>query len=108
MTAPTYEKLQAPTSGTRVTVDDNGRWNIPDDPIVCLLRGAGIGAAVNNAPGITACAVKVLDAAVQKAYGGKKRLVWFDVHAGDAARALYYPQVKDEQVGSLSEEEQRQ
>src|SRR4051794_9502298 len=107
MTAPTYEKLTAPTAGTRVTVDGNGKWNIPDDPIVCLLRGDGIGADVGGAPGITTCAVKVLDAAVQKAYGGKRKLVWFDVHAGDVARAMYYPQVKDEQVGSLPEEEQR-
>src|SRR6266403_4163239 len=74
------------------------------DPLLC---GDGIGQDVGAAPGITTCAVKVLDAAVQKAYGGKKRIAWFDVHAGDVARALYYPQVKDEQVSSLSEDEQR-
>jgi isocitrate dehydrogenase len=108
MTAPTYDKLTPPTSGTRITVDGKGRWNIPDDPIVCLLRGDGIGQDVGGAPGITTCAVKVLNAAVQKAYGGKKRIAWFDVHAGDVARAMYYPQVKDEQVNSLSEEQQRQ
>src|SRR5437763_2831975 len=106
MTAPTYEKLKAPTQGTRVTVDAKGRWHIPDDPIVCLLRGDGIGADVGAAPGITTCAARVLDAAVAKAYKGKRKLHWFDVHAGDAARALYYPQVKDEQVGALSEDEQ--
>src|SRR5438552_7741530 len=108
MTAPTYEKLTPPKSGARVTVDTNGRWQIPDDPIVCLLRGDGIGADVGAAPGITACAVKVLDAAVAKAYGGKRTIHWFDVHAGDAARSLYYPAVKDAEVGSLSEDEQRQ
>jgi isocitrate dehydrogenase len=108
MTAPTYDKLTPPSSGTRITVDGKGRWNIPDDPIVCLLRGDGIGQDVGGAPGITTCAVKVLDAAVQKAYGGKKRLAWLDVHAGDVARAMYFPQVKDEQVNSLSEEQQRQ
>jgi isocitrate dehydrogenase len=107
MTAPTYEKLTPPTAGTRVTVGGDGKWNIPDDPIVCLLRGDGIGRDVGGAPGITTCAVGVLDAAVRKAYGGKRRIHWFDVHAGDAARELYYPQVKDEQVASLSEEEQR-
>jgi isocitrate dehydrogenase len=107
MTAPTYEKLTPPTHGTRVTVDGNGRWQIPDDPIVCLLRGDGIGADVGQVPGITTCAARVLDAAVAKAYQGKRRIHWFDVHAGDAARALYYPQVKDEQVASLSEDEQR-
>ena len=108
MTAPTYEKLTPPSQGTRVTVDANGRWNIPDDPIVCLLRGDGIGRDVGDAPGITTCAVRVLDAAVEKAYGGKRRIHWFDVHAGDVAREMYYPQVKDEQVGALSEEQQRQ
>jgi isocitrate dehydrogenase len=107
MAAPTYEKLTPPQQGTRVTVDANGRWNIPDDPIVCLMRGDGIGRDVGAAPGITTCAVRVLDAAVTKAYKGKRRLHWFDVHAGDEARALYFPQVKDEQVGSLSEDEQR-
>ena len=91
MTAPTYEKLTAPKPGTRVTVDANGKWNIPDDPIVCLLRGDGIGQDVGSVPGITTCAVKVLDAAVAKAYGGKRKIHWFDVHAGDVARELYYP-----------------
>jgi isocitrate dehydrogenase len=105
--APTYEKLKAPTTGSRVTVDGSGKWHFPDDPIVCLLRGDGIGADVGGAPGISACAVKVLDAAVARAYAGKRKIVWFDVHAGDAARSLYFPQVKDEQVGTLSEDEQR-
>jgi isocitrate dehydrogenase len=106
--APTYDKLTPPSSGTRVTIDGNGRWNIPDDPIVCLLRGDGIGLDAGHAPGITTCAVRVLDAAVRKAYGGKRNIVWFDVHAGDVARSLYFPQVKDEQVNTLTEEQQRQ
>jgi isocitrate dehydrogenase len=62
---------------------------------------------VGGVPGITTCAVKVLDAAVQKAYGGKKKIVWFDVHAGDVAREMYYPQIKDEQINTLGEDEQR-
>jgi isocitrate dehydrogenase len=107
MTAPTYEKLSPPKQGTRVTVDAGGRWHIRDDPIVCLLRGDGIGRDAGGAPGITTCAARVLDAAVARAFGGKRRIHWFDVHAGDVARQLYYPQVKDEQVNSLSEDEQR-
>jgi isocitrate dehydrogenase len=108
MTAPSYEKLTAPKQGSRVTVDANGKWRIPDDPIVCLMRGDGIGRDVGSAPGITTCAARVLDAAIAKVYKGKRKISWFDVHAGDCARELYYPQVKDEQVGALSEEEQRQ
>jgi isocitrate dehydrogenase len=107
MSAPTYEKLTAPKQGTRVTVDANGKWKIPDDPIACLLKGDGIGQDVGGVPGITTCAVKVLDAAVEKAYKGKRKIHWFDIHAGDVARGMYCPQVKDEQVNSLSEDEQR-
>jgi isocitrate dehydrogenase len=107
MTVPSYEKLSPPRNGTRATIGANGKWHIPDDPIVCLLRGDGIGRDVGGVPGITTCAVRVLDAAVQKAYAGKRRLHWFDVHAGDVARELYYPKVQDEQVNTLSEEEQR-
>jgi isocitrate dehydrogenase len=106
MTAPKFDKLSPPATGTRA-VNENGTWKMPDDPIVCLLRGDGIGADVNGVPGITTVAVKVLDAAVKKAYGGKRKLAWFDVLAGDAARSLYNPNVKDEAVGTLSEEEQR-
>jgi isocitrate dehydrogenase len=107
MTAPTYEKLTPAKSGTRVTVDAGGKWNIPNDPIVCLLRGDGIGRDVGGAPGITTCAVRVLDAAVAKTFQGKRKIHWFDIHAGDVARGMYYPQVKDEEVSSLGEEDQR-
>jgi isocitrate dehydrogenase len=106
MTAPTYDKLTAPKEGTRASVD-GGKWKFPDDPIVCLLRGDGIGMDVGDVPGITTCAVKVLDAAVKKAYGGKRKLVWFDIHAGDVARKMYRPEVKDEQIATLGEEDQR-
>jgi isocitrate dehydrogenase len=106
MSAPTYEKLKAPPTGTRVTVE-GGKWKFPDDPIVCLLRGDGIGQDVGGLPGITTCAVKVLDAAVEKAYKGKRKLVWFDVHAGDVARSLYNPGISDDQVKALDEEGQR-
>jgi isocitrate dehydrogenase len=107
MSAPTYQKLTPPKQGSRVSIDAAGKWTIPDDPIVCLMRGDGIGRDVGTTPGITTCAVKVLDAAVAKAYGGKRRIHWFDVHAGDVAREMYNPQVKDEQVQTLSEDDQR-
>ena len=54
MSAPAYEKLAAPKTGTRITVDANGQWAMPDDPIVCLLKGDGIGADAGGAPGINA------------------------------------------------------
>ena len=106
MAGPTYDKLSPPKEGTRASVD-RGKWKFPDDPIVCLLRGDGIGMDVGEVPGITKCAVKVLDAAVKKAYGGKRKIVWFDIHAGDVARKLYRPEVTDEQIPALGEEDQR-
>jgi isocitrate dehydrogenase len=107
MAAPTFLKVSPPKQGSRISVDVSG-WHVPDDPIICLIRGDGIGRDVGNVPGITTCAVRVLDAAVTKAYQGKRRIRWFDVHAGDVARALYFPEVKDEQVGALGEDRQRQ
>ncbi len=111
MAAPTYEKVSPPERGTRIEVGAGGKWHIPDDPIVCLIRGDGIGRDVGQGaaqvPGITTCAVKVLDAAVQRAYGSRRKIHWFDVHAGDVARQLYSPQTKDEAVGTLSEDDQR-
>lgn len=107
MTAPTYQKLTAPTAGTRVT-HAGGKWTIPNDPVVVLIKGDGIGADVGGVPGITTAAVKVLDAAVQKAYGGKKKIVWFEAHAGDEARKRYNPDVTDDQLKALDEAGQRQ
>jgi isocitrate dehydrogenase len=107
MTAPTYEKLTPPKTGTRITLDSKGNWQVPDDPIICLMRGDGIGRDVGGVPGITSCAVKVLDAAIAQIYKGKKKIHWFDIHAGDVAREMYFPLIKDEQVGALGEEDQR-
>ncbi|HEX4607007.1 MAG TPA: isocitrate/isopropylmalate family dehydrogenase, partial [Urbifossiella sp.] len=106
MTAPAYDQLTAPTTGTRVAYQ-NGTWNIPNDPVVVLIKGDGIGADVGGVPGITTAAVKVLDAAVQKAYGGKKKVVWFEAHAGDEARKRYSPNLKDDELKALPEDGQR-
>jgi isocitrate dehydrogenase len=107
-TPPSYDKLTPPPAGNRVTLGADGKWQVPDDPVVVLIRGDGIGADVNGVPGITTCAVQVLDAAVKQAYGGKKKIAWFDAYAGDVARNLYHPGLTDEQVKALDEAGQRQ
>ncbi len=115
MSTPTFEKLTPPTTGTRVDIDSAGRWKIPDDPIICLMRGDGIGQDVGTVPGITTCAVRVLDAAVKKAFGGKRKIVWFDIHAGDVAREMYHPEYtamsedqRKQKINALGEDQQRQ
>ena len=77
-----YEKLVPPTTGTPITKDGD-RLNVPNDPIIPFIRGDGIGPDIWNA------AEKVLSAAVEKAYGGEKRIVWFEIFAGDGAVREY-------------------
>lgn len=77
-----YEKLKAPTSGEKITFK-NGEPQVPDNPIVPFIRGDGTGIDIWPAT------QKVLDAAVEKAYNGKKKINWFKVYAGDEACDLY-------------------
>src|SRR5918995_316038 len=68
----------APPPGEKITRTD--KLNVPDRPIIPFIRGDGTG------PDIWAASERVLDAAVEKAYGGKKKIVWFEVFAGQAAK----------------------
>ena len=63
-------------SGEKISIE-NGKLNVPDNPIIPFVRGDGTG------PDIWASSVRVMDAAVAKAYGGKKQIAWMDVFAGD-------------------------
>lgn len=65
-------------SGTKITIS-NGKLNVPNDPILPFIEGDGIG------PDIWAAASRVLDAAVEKAYNGEKKIVWKEVLAGQKA-----------------------
>ena len=77
---PTFKDLTPPPDGTAVTKKD-GRLVVPDDPIIPFIEGDGTG------PDIWRASVRVFDAAVRTAYDGKKRIVWFEVFAGDKAKA---------------------
>src|SRR2546429_1003624 len=78
---PNFSSLKPPTSGIPITRRD-GRLIVPDDPIVPYIEGDGTG------PDIWRASVRVFDAAVKKAYGGKRRLSWFEVFAGEKAKSL--------------------
>jgi isocitrate dehydrogenase len=65
-------------SGNRISID-NGKLQVPDQPVIPFIEGDGIG------PDIWAAAVRVLDAAVEKAYGGSKKIEWKEVYAGEKA-----------------------
>jgi isocitrate dehydrogenase len=73
---PTFSDLKPPSDGTAIT-RQGGRLIVPDDPIIPYIEGDGTG------PDIWRASVRVLDAAVQKAYAGKRKLVWMEVYAGE-------------------------
>src|SRR6267378_1239251 len=69
----------APPSGEKISIDQ-GRLTVPDRPIIPFIRGDGTG------PDIWAASVRVFDAAIEKAFGGKKKIAWFEVLAGQTAK----------------------
>ena len=80
--AKKFKMITPPTDGERITVVDK-KLNIPDNPIIPVIEGDGIGRDIMKATR------RVVDAAVRKAYGGKRRIVWFDVYAGEKANEKY-------------------
>jgi isocitrate dehydrogenase len=79
---PQFKNLTAPTQGERITIQD-GKLNVPNNPVIPYIEGDGTG------PDIWKSSVAVLDAAVQKAYGGKKKITWFEVYAGEKSFNKY-------------------
>ncbi|MFP4411855.1 NADP-dependent isocitrate dehydrogenase [Coleofasciculus sp.] len=77
-----YEKITPPDTGSRITFED-GKPIVPDDPIIPFIRGDGTGVDIWPAT------QKVIDAAVQTAYGGKRNITWFKIYAGDEACDKY-------------------
>src|SRR6476659_441547 len=78
---PNFHSLKPPTSGTSIS-RKNGQLVVPDDPIIPYIEGDGTG------PDIWRASVRVFDASVQKAFGGKRRLEWFEILAGEKAKNL--------------------
>jgi len=77
-----FNKITPPESGQKITLKD-GKLCVPDHPIVTFIEGDGIG------PDIWAAAQRVLDVAVMKAYGGRRRIAWLEVFAGEKANEVY-------------------
>ncbi len=77
-----FDKLKVPSEGERITIQGD-QLVIPDKPIIPYIEGDGIGSD------ITPTMRKVLDTAVEHAYKGKKKIIWFEIFAGDKAQNLY-------------------
>jgi isocitrate dehydrogenase len=78
-----YDKLTPPTQGEKITANPDGSVTVPDQPIIPYIEGDGIGVD------ITPAMQDVVNAAVQKAYGGKRKIHWFEIYAGEKAVARY-------------------
>jgi isocitrate dehydrogenase len=85
-------KFEGPKSGEPVTMSSSGTLSVPDQPILPFIEGDGTG------PDIWRASQAVLDAAVAKAYGGKKKIAWYEVYAGEKAKKLFDTWLPDETV----------
>src|SRR6476661_9707341 len=79
-----------PTGSDSITVHGDGRLEVPDHPIIPFIEGDGTG------PDIWRASVRVLDAAVEKEFGGKKKIAWTEVYAGGKSKTLFDSWLPDE------------
>jgi isocitrate dehydrogenase len=92
-----FEKYEMPTHGEKITVDSTGKLNVPDNPIIPFIEGDGTGPDIWNA------AVRVLDAAVEKAYKGQKKIAWYEVYAGEKAFNKYGEWLPNDTLKAINE-----
>jgi isocitrate dehydrogenase len=92
-----YRYAKVPDDGTRIGSDDDGNLTVPDDPIIPFIEGDGIG------PDIWAATRRVVDAAVEKASGGDRRIVWMEILAGEKAYDASGEWLPEETVEALRE-----
>ncbi|MBO5792069.1 MAG: NADP-dependent isocitrate dehydrogenase, partial [Lentisphaeria bacterium] len=93
-----YDKIKVP-AGDKITIDKNGKLQVSENPVVGFIEGDGIG------PDITGGAMHIWNAAVEKAYGGKRKISWMELYAGEKANAVYGKPVwlPEETVEAVSE-----
>ncbi|MCK5639673.1 MAG: NADP-dependent isocitrate dehydrogenase, partial [Gammaproteobacteria bacterium] len=79
----TYDKIQVPTDGEKITANADNSLNVPNRPIIPYIEGDGIGVDISPVM------LKVVNAAVEKAYGGERSIAWMEIYAGEKANKLY-------------------
>lgn len=94
---PVFKEFKLPTAGEKITVDANGNLQVPNHPIVPFIEGDGTG------PDIWAAASRVLDAAVEKAYHGEKKIAWYEVYAGEKAFNTYNSWLPEDTLTAIRE-----
>src|SRR5689334_9768478 len=94
--AASYNGVPVPANGARISYS-NGTYQVPDNPIVPFIEGDGTGRDIWKA------SVRVFDAAVEKAYKGKRRVAWFEIFAGEKAMAKFQTWLPDDTVAAVRE-----
>jgi len=92
----TYQNVKIPVGGEKITIKD-GKLQVPDKPIIPFVEGDGTGRDIWRA------SVRVFDAAIQKAYGGKRKVHWMEVFAGEKAFRQFKSWLPDETVEAFKE-----
>lgn len=94
-----YQHVKIPATGEKITTNADYSLNVPNNPIIPYIEGDGIGADISPVM------LKVIDAAVEKAYGGERKISWMEVYAGEKATQVYGEDVwlPDETVDAVKE-----
>ena len=94
--AASYNGVPVPSKGAGITYS-GGKYKIPDNPVIPFIEGDGTGRDIWKA------SVRVFDAAVEKAYGGNRRVVWYEVFAGEKAKAKFDNWLPDDTISAVRE-----
>jgi isocitrate dehydrogenase len=94
-----YQHIKVPADGQKITVNADFSLNVPDNPIIPYIEGDGTGLD------ITPVMLKVVDAAVAKSYGGKRKINWMEIYAGEKSTKVYGPDVwlPEETLGAVKD-----
>jgi len=82
-----YQHIKVPTDGQKISVNPDYSLNVPDNPIIPYIEGDGTGVDISPVM------IKVIDAAVKKSYGGKRKISWMEIFAGEKSTMVYGPDV---------------
>ncbi|MET3105511.1 isocitrate dehydrogenase [Oxalobacteraceae bacterium GrIS 2.11] len=82
-----YQHIKVPADGQKITVNADFSLNVPNNPIIPYIEGDGTGIDISPVM------IKVIDAAVAKAYGGKRQISWMEIYAGEKSTQVYGPDV---------------
>jgi isocitrate dehydrogenase len=82
-----YQHIKVPAEGKKITVNADFSLNVPDNPIIPFIEGDGTGVDISPVM------IKVVDAAVAKAYAGKRKISWMEIYAGEKSTKVYGPDV---------------